>query len=251
MDKILESQHINNDSWKRFNEKLVYFCNDAGFVKALKNTKIIYETYYKQPAPIDNVESLLQTELKLQFWFYDCEVEKFVPKFKKLPFVTKILLLKYCEEKQIIKISVSPKDEALCLKKVDDAKKLIGHKIFDFSDRGYKWAYLPLRSFMTLIQYNCFDITKLVDQMIIEFFAKYLHHQEIKDKLLNNFTYDFYCDLFFSSRVYKDFSDKYNAGEIVKKIDSQSLNFIRQNTPETQEETTVEEDNIENKLLVG
>lgn len=42
-----------------------------------------------------------------------------------------------------------------------------------------------------------------------------------------------------------------SAGEIVKKIDSQSLNFIRQNTPETQEETTVEEDNIENKLLVG
>ena len=253
MDKILESEYLNKDSWKKFQEKLVYFCENAEFVKELKNTKIIYNTFYKQAAEISNIESLLQSELKLQFWFYGCEIKKFILKFKKLPFITKVLLLKYCEEKKFIQITVSEKEELVCIEKIDKVKKQIAHKVFDFSDKGFKQTFLPLKSFMTLIQYNCLDISKATDQMSIEFFAKYLNHNKIKEELENSFLYNFYCDLFFSSKIYNDFTEKYNSGEIIKKIDSENLNFIKKDVKEEPITQDNSDDEIkeDNKFLAG
>lgn len=259
MDKLLENKILNDYSWNLFIKRLNENLNNPKFIKELKNTNIIYNTYFSKQTKLDNLENLLKQELKINFWFFNCEEDKFITKFKQLPFNTKVILLQYCIEKNI-KINITKEDIDSCLNKINKVKENLALKILDFSLRGFKQTYLPLKTFIVILQYNCFDLEKNKDQFIIEFFSKYLSNKEVEGNFVDKKFYDFCCQLLYSTKVYNDFYIKYNSKEIKQRINNNDLSYkkdIQKNTNNDFNQTELSpdeleiEENIDFKLING
>lgn len=209
---ILESQHINNSSWEFFQDKLKELAEQPQWLELLKNIKMkcdLFGLTKKWEEKVSDIEDELKMQMKVHLAFYNNTPQEIEDNFSKLPLFIQYLILVYFQYYTSTVIQFNEEDKKKFLNEISETKTVIAKRLYHFC-QGHRDTPIPIKKLASLLDLDCFDVTKKKDKFILDFFNAYFSNKDVESQMTEEFNADYYKYLkerFYSS---KPFLDLYN-----------------------------------------
>lgn len=253
---ILESRHINNASWEFFQQKLEELSNQPQWISLLKEVKMkcdLFGLTNKWEDKVKNIEDELKQQMKVHLAFYNNTPQELEDNFNKLPLFIQYLILVYFQYYTSTVINFNEEDKKKFLNEISETKTVIAKRLYHFC-QGHRDTPIPIKKLASLLDLDCFDVTKKKDKFILDFFNVYFSNKEVEKQMSEEFDTDYYKylkDRFYSSKPFLDLYNMSKAQGGVASFVTQDL-FFNKPKPKAEPKADSEEETVkEQKIITG